>query len=91
MLITELQELEEVKNLVTKGQAVGVVTYGEIAGALAEVDVDEGDIEELYGTSSARASSWSTTSTPRRRPLPSATTASAASVVPSRRSISSRT
>ncbi len=49
MLITELQELEEVKNLVTKGQAVGVVAYGEVAHALAEVDVDEGDIEELYG------------------------------------------
>ncbi len=49
MLITELQELEEVKNLVTKGQAVGVVAYGEVAAALAEVDVDEGDIEELYG------------------------------------------
>ncbi|MFI5121954.1 MAG: sigma-70 family RNA polymerase sigma factor, partial [Vicinamibacteria bacterium] len=49
MLITELQELEEVKNLVTKGQAVGVVAYGEVAQALAEVDVDEGDIEELYG------------------------------------------
>ena len=49
MLITELQELEEVKNLVTKGQAVGVVAYGEVAQALAEVEVDEGDIEELYG------------------------------------------
>ncbi|MGH2988205.1 MAG: sigma-70 family RNA polymerase sigma factor [Solirubrobacterales bacterium] len=49
MLITELQELEEVKNLVTKGQTEGVIAYGEVAHALAEVDVDEGDIEELYG------------------------------------------
>ena len=49
MLITELQELEEVKNLVTKGQAEGVIAYGEVAQALAEVEVDEGDIEELYG------------------------------------------
>ena len=49
MLIAELQELEEVKNLVTKGQTVGVIAYGEVAQALAEVDVDEGDIEELYG------------------------------------------
>ncbi len=49
MLITELQELEEVKNLVAKGQAVGVVAFGEVAQALAEVEVDEGDIEELYG------------------------------------------
>ena len=49
MLITELQELEEVKNLVAKGQTEGVIAYGEVAQALAEVDVDEGDIEELYG------------------------------------------
>ena len=49
MLITELQDLEEVKDLVAKGQAEGVVAYGEVALALAEVEVDEGDIEELYG------------------------------------------
>src|SRR5919107_704850 len=49
MLIAELQELEEVKNLVAKGQAEGVIAYGEVALALAEVEVDEGDIEELYG------------------------------------------
>src|SRR5919107_606857 len=49
MLIAELQELEEVKNLVTKGQAEGVIAYGQVAQALAEVDVDESDIEELYG------------------------------------------
>ncbi len=48
MLITELQELEEVKNLVTTGQAQGVVAYGDVAQALSEVEVDEGDIEELY-------------------------------------------
>ena len=49
MLVAELQELEEVKNLLTKGQQVGVLTFGEIATAVSEVDVDEGDIEELYG------------------------------------------
>jgi RNA polymerase primary sigma factor len=49
MLIAELQELEEVKNLLAKGQTEGVVAYGEVAQALAEVDVDESDIEELYG------------------------------------------
>jgi RNA polymerase primary sigma factor len=48
MLLTELQELEEVKGLLTKGQQVGVLSYGEIASAVSEVDVDEGDIEELY-------------------------------------------
>ena len=49
MLVAELQELEEVKTLLTKGQQVGVLAYGEVASALSEVDVDEGDIEELYG------------------------------------------
>jgi RNA polymerase primary sigma factor len=49
MLVAELQELEEVKNLLTKGQQIGVLSFGEIATAVAEVDVDEGDIEELYG------------------------------------------
>jgi RNA polymerase primary sigma factor len=49
MLVAELQELEEVKNLLSKGQQVGVLTFGEIATAVSEVDVDEGDIEELYG------------------------------------------
>src|SRR5687767_137836 len=49
MVAAELQELEEVKNLVSKGQAEGVIAYGDVATALREVDVDEGDIEELYG------------------------------------------
>jgi len=48
MLLTDLQELEEVKALVTKGQAEGVIAYGEVAQALSEVEVDQGDIEELY-------------------------------------------
>ncbi len=48
MLIGELQELEDVKNLLAKGQAEGVIAYGEVATALSEVDVEEGDIEELY-------------------------------------------
>ncbi len=49
MLVAELQELEEVKNLLTKGQTEGVIAYGDVATALREVDVDEGDIEDLYG------------------------------------------
>src|SRR5947207_3254206 len=49
MSVAELQELEEVKLLVTKGQQNGVLTYGEVATALAEVDLDEADIEELHG------------------------------------------
>ncbi len=49
MSVAELQELEEVKLLLTKGQATGVLTYAEVATALAEVDIDEGDIEDLHG------------------------------------------
>src|SRR5215208_2614141 len=44
MSVADLQELEEVKLLVVKGQATGVLTYAEVATALAE-----GDIEELHG------------------------------------------
>jgi RNA polymerase primary sigma factor len=49
MSVAELQELEEVKLLITKGQATGVLTYAEVATALAEVDLDESDIEDLHG------------------------------------------
>jgi RNA polymerase primary sigma factor len=49
MLVTELQELEEVKGLLTKGQQLGVLSYGEVAAAVSEVDLDESDIEDLYG------------------------------------------
>src|SRR4051795_2932261 len=49
MSVVELQELEEVKLLVTKGTATGVLTYAEIALALAEIDLDESDIEDLHG------------------------------------------
>src|SRR5437764_6190090 len=49
MSVVELQELEEVKLLVTKGTATGVLTYAEIAVALAEIDLDETDIEDLHG------------------------------------------
>src|SRR3954449_1843277 len=49
MSVAELQELEEVKLLITKGQQTGVLTYAEVATALAEVDLDDGDVEELHG------------------------------------------
>src|SRR5438093_8799844 len=48
MSVAELQELEEVKLLVLKGAQTGVLTYSEVATAVAEVDIDEGDIEELH-------------------------------------------
>ena len=49
MLVAEIQELDEVKGLVVKGQQDGVISYGEVATAVSEVDLDESDIEELYG------------------------------------------
>jgi RNA polymerase primary sigma factor len=49
MSVVELQELEEIKGLVTRGQQVGVLTFAEIADAVAELDLDESDVEELHG------------------------------------------
>src|SRR5918992_442915 len=49
MLVAELQELEEVKGLVTRGQQLGVLTFGDVAAAVSEVDLDESDVEDLYG------------------------------------------
>src|SRR5437764_15330546 len=48
MSVADLQELEEVKLLLTKGQQTGVLTFAEVATALQEVDLDEGDVEDLH-------------------------------------------
>src|SRR3712207_7882466 len=48
MSVAELQELEEVKNLLARGQELGVLTYAEVALAVRELDVDESDVEELH-------------------------------------------
>ena len=49
MSVAELQELEEIKGLVNRGQQLGVLTFAEIDGAIAELDLDEADVEELHG------------------------------------------
>jgi RNA polymerase primary sigma factor len=49
MSVVDLQELEEVKGLLLKGQQVGVLTFAEIAVAVQEIDLDEADVEELHG------------------------------------------
>src|SRR2546429_8898545 len=49
MSVAELQELEEIKGLVNRGQQLGVLTYAEITGAVSELDLDEADVEELHG------------------------------------------
>jgi RNA polymerase primary sigma factor len=40
--------LDEVKILVAKGQEAGLLTFGQVATALAEVELEEGDIEEIH-------------------------------------------
>src|ERR1700743_813140 len=49
MSVADLQELEEIKGLVNRGQQLGVLTYSEIATAISELDLDEADVEELHG------------------------------------------
>ena len=49
MSVAALEQLEEVKGLVTRGRRVGVLTYTEIESATADVDLDETDAEDLHG------------------------------------------
>ena len=49
MSVVDLQELEEVKALLAKGQQVGVLTFTEISAATSVLDLDEADVEELHG------------------------------------------
>ena len=49
MSVAELQELEEIRGLVTRGTQLGVLTYAEISTAVSELDLDESDVEELHG------------------------------------------
>src|ERR1700760_4155916 len=49
MSVVELQELDEVKGLLAKGQQVGVLSFTEITKAMSELDLDESDVEELHG------------------------------------------
>src|SRR5438034_771808 len=48
MTVGELHELEEVKILVARGQEAGILTFADVATALAEVELEEGDIEEIH-------------------------------------------
>jgi RNA polymerase primary sigma factor len=48
MTVGELHELDEVKMLVARGQEAGLLTFSQIATALAEVELEEGDIEEVH-------------------------------------------
>jgi RNA polymerase primary sigma factor len=48
MSIADLQELDEVKALIARGLQLGVLTHAEIATATIELDLEEGDLEELH-------------------------------------------
>jgi RNA polymerase primary sigma factor len=48
MSSSELAELEEIGALIASGRHLGALTYGEVATAVAELDLDETDIEELH-------------------------------------------
>ena len=39
MSVADLQELEEIKGLVSRGQQLGVLTFAEISGAVSELDL----------------------------------------------------
>ena len=44
----ELAELEEIRALIASGRHLGVLTHSEVATAVAELDFDGTDIEELH-------------------------------------------
>src|ERR1700709_172360 len=48
MSVADLQELEEIKNLVAKGQTTGVLTYKEVVEAVGEIELEDGDLEDLH-------------------------------------------
>src|ERR1700753_3355829 len=49
MSVADLQELEEIKGLVNRGQQLGALTFSEISTAVYQLDLDEADVEELHG------------------------------------------
>jgi RNA polymerase primary sigma factor len=49
MSVAELQEHEELKGLIARGELVGVLTYTEIEAAIADIGLDQTDVEELHG------------------------------------------
>src|ERR1700677_3199760 len=48
MSVAELRECEEIKALMTRGDQVGVLTYAEISAAIAELELEEADVEALH-------------------------------------------
>jgi RNA polymerase primary sigma factor len=44
----DLQELDEIKRLMDRGRRLGVVTYADLDRVIAELDLDEPDVETLH-------------------------------------------
>ena len=74
MSVVELQELEEVKGLIAKGQQVGVLTFAEIATRSPSSISTSPTSRSCTASSRSRRSSWSRRST---RPPPSSRRSSA--------------
>jgi RNA polymerase primary sigma factor len=49
MSVADLQELDEIKGLLDRGQRVGALSYVEVAGTVSELTLDEAELEELHG------------------------------------------
>lgn len=49
MNLADLQEQEEIKTLIARGQQLGLLTYAEVANAVAELELEEEELEELHG------------------------------------------
>ena len=49
MPVTGLGESDEVKNLIARGQQLGVLTHDEVAAITADLGLDDTDLEELHG------------------------------------------
>ncbi len=49
MLLTDMREFDEVRDLILRGQRAGVLTRVEVAGAVAELGFDQTDVEDLHG------------------------------------------
>lgn len=48
MSIADLQELDEVKGLVDRGQQLGVLSYADVAGTASGLALDEARVSELH-------------------------------------------
>jgi RNA polymerase primary sigma factor len=48
MSVAELREFDEVKDLIARGEQIGVLTYLEIASATLELSLDDTDVEALH-------------------------------------------